>query len=187
MMKEIERVKVINELKKIYRFNAVDDRKESSAEHSWSCLLIADYFMSKMKLEVDRLKVYELIMYHDLVEIETGDVQLNKKTIGINKTELEKKASIKLSKRIPKELSEKYLNLFKEYEEKSSIESRFVKAIDAFDAVIHQLDNKPWEGWTKKFLIESKKKYFEEFQEIDIMFDEIVDYVYENGYLDDSI
>jgi putative hydrolase of HD superfamily len=70
---EIIRLSIINKLKSVYRLNSVDKRKESSAEHSWSCIVLADYILNKYKIDVDRLKVYELLMYHDLSEIHTGD------------------------------------------------------------------------------------------------------------------
>jgi putative hydrolases of HD superfamily len=70
-MEIIKRLNKIYELKSVYRFTSVDDRKESVAEHSWSSLILADYFMTTMDIELDKIKVYELIMYHDLAEIET--------------------------------------------------------------------------------------------------------------------
>lgn len=72
-MDELQRIRKLYKLKSVYRDSSVGNRKESSAEHSWSCLMLADYFIEKMNLKIDRIKVYELLMYHDLVEIEAGD------------------------------------------------------------------------------------------------------------------
>lgn len=61
-MKEINKLKKFYELKNVERACSVTGRKESSAEHSWSCLILADYFLSVMKNhQLDRLKVYEIL------------------------------------------------------------------------------------------------------------------------------
>ena len=76
-MEEINKLRRLYHLKHVDRFNSVLKRKESSAEHSWSCLILADYFLNLMKdRDIDRLKVYELLLYHDVVEIEAGDIGL---------------------------------------------------------------------------------------------------------------
>ena len=75
-MDEINKIKKLYELKKIYRSTKVENRFESSAEHSWSCLILADYFINKYHLNINKQKVFELLLYHDLVEIETGDTPL---------------------------------------------------------------------------------------------------------------
>ena len=71
------KLRKFNELKSVYRTNSVGGRHESSAEHSWSCLILADYFLNLTKKKIDRLKVYDILIYHDVVEIETGDVNIN--------------------------------------------------------------------------------------------------------------
>ncbi|MBU4502714.1 MAG: HD domain-containing protein, partial [Nanoarchaeota archaeon] len=97
-MKDIMRFKKFNELKKIYRACSVEGRKESSAEHSWSCLMLADYFLTLMDTELDRVKVYELLMYHDLIEIYSGDTALDPSINRKGKQEREFKAMDKLKK-----------------------------------------------------------------------------------------
>lgn len=69
-MEDYKKVLVLYQLKAVYRACDVDDRKESSAEHSWGCMILADYFLSKMKLKLDRTKVMDILLYHDLVEVE---------------------------------------------------------------------------------------------------------------------
>lgn len=73
-MQTILQIKKLYELKHVLRDNHVRNRIESVAEHSRSALILADYFLSTLQLDVDRLRVYELLMYHDVVEIETGDI-----------------------------------------------------------------------------------------------------------------
>lgn len=182
-MKEINKFRTIYELKKVYRENSVEKRKESSAEHSWSCLILADYFMSKHDMKLDRLKVYELLMYHDLLEIETEDVPLNPENNRIEKNE-EKEIKI-LENKLPYPINLKFIDLYKEYKERKTKEARFSKAIDVLDAQIHELDYKEdWKGWTREFLVEQKIKYVKEFSPLEEAFNEVVEYLIENDFLE---
>lgn len=139
-MEEIIKFKKFNELKKVYRFNSVGDRKESSAEHSWSSLMLADFFLNQMELKIDRLKVYELLMYHDVIEIETGDVPLDPYNSREGKKENEFKGMHILKDKLPKSMRDKFVELFTEFEEHKTIEAQFAIAIDKMDAIIHEID-----------------------------------------------
>jgi len=182
-MEDILKFRIFNKLKAVYRFNSVENRKESSAEHSWSCLILADFFLSKFDFNLDRLKVYELLMYHDVVEIEAGDTPLHPEIKSLYNSVREKKAAELLHKNLPSPLNNKFLKLFTEFEEQKTLESKFAKAIDALDAVIHELDYKQdWKGWTEEFLINKKLKFFEEFPELKKVFFEILDYMKKSNY-----
>ena len=90
-MDELQRIRKLYKLKCVYRDSSVGNRKESSAEHSWSCLMLADYFMKKIKLKINKMRVYELLMYHDLVEIEAGDTPVHHEHKRVLKKEAESK------------------------------------------------------------------------------------------------
>jgi len=185
-MDEINKLRLFNQLKSINRINSVSNRKESSAEHSWSCLILADYFLSKFNLQINRLKVYELLMYHDVVEIEAGDTPLGPELKLSGKKEKEDKAAKFLQKKLPKPLNDKFLGLFNEFEEQKTVEARFTKAIDALDAIVHELSyKKDWQGWTEKFLVEKKLHLFEEFPEIKATFKTILKFMKKEKYLND--
>jgi len=95
-MTDLKKLRKFYELKNIQRTNSVGNRKESPAEHSWSSLILADYFLTRSNMKLDRLKVYELLMYHDVVEIECGDICISKEKERENKKENEKQAAIRL-------------------------------------------------------------------------------------------
>lgn len=184
-MREINKLRVIYRLKSIERANSVSGRKESPAEHIWSCLILADYFINKIKAKLNRLKVYELLMYHDLVEIKAGDVNLLDGEKRKGKKEKEAKAVKELKEKIPKLLWEKLRRLFKEYEEGKTVEARFAKAVDALDAELHEMDYKEdWKDWTEEFLRKTKGHLFEEFPELKEVFEKITAYAREHGYFE---
>ena len=182
LMDEIENFKVFNKLKEVYRRNSVGLRRESSSEHSWSSLLLADFILSKAELKIDKMRVYELLMYHDVLEIELGDTPL---IPGVEKVldENEESALNNLQVKLPKTIRGKFLSLFKEFNEQKTREAKFAKLIDSLDPVIHELDYKrDWEGWSKDLFIRSKKKYFKDFEELSPIFNEILNYLVNNGY-----
>ncbi|MFH0700953.1 MAG: HD domain-containing protein [Candidatus Woesearchaeota archaeon] len=185
MMTELDKLRYFYRLKSVDRHNSQGSRKESSAEHTWSCLILADYFFSKIKQKLDRVKVYKMLMYHDLVEIEEGDVNILHEEKRKNKKEIELKAAELITQKIPSSLSKKYLTLFQEYEEQKTLEARFCKAIDALDAEIHEMDYKQdWKSWTEEFLRCKKEPLFVDFPEIQELFEETIKHVRKEGYFE---
>lgn len=182
-MENINKLRTFYQLKNVERANTVSGRKESSAEHSWSCLILADYFMGILKEKLDREKVYELLMYHDVVEIEAGDICISDEKRRKGKKEREQQAVHVLEKHIPKVMKKKFVALFNEFEEEKTREAKFAKAIDALDALIHEMDYKmDWKGWTEEFLREKKGYLFEAFPELKEAFEKVIKFLREEGY-----
>ena len=122
-------------------------------------------------------------MYHDVVEIESGDVNLLDEQEHRNKKKREQEAAQILKQHFPPELSAKFMSLFQEYEEGKTKEARLARAIDALDAEIHELDYpEDWEGWTEEFLRRKKSPLFEEFPELQELFEEGILLAKKKGY-----
>jgi len=188
IINDIKKFRTFNKLKNIYRRNSVGLRKESSSEHSWSCLLLADFFLSKIRLNIDRLKVYELLMYHDVLEIELGDIPLHPNMDKISDDTIEENGIKRLNEQLPAPLNSKFLNLFKEFKEQKTYEAKFAKLIDSLDPIIHELDYKEdWKDWSREFFIREKSKYFEEFPELAQVFNELLNYLADNNYFNQKV
>lgn len=184
-MQSINKLRKFYELKHVERVGPVGERKESPAEHSWSSIILADYFLSITEEKLDRLKVYELLLYHDVVEIETGDVCISKIKERLDKKEKEMAAAHILRDHMPSVLGEKFLNLFKEFEKQETREARFSRAIDSFDSLIHFLDYKEyWKGWTEEKVRKFHGKNIKHFPEIEQSFEALLKYVRAEGYFD---
>jgi len=176
-MENIKKLKYLHSLKHVFRDNDVLGKLETSAEHSRSSLVLADYFMNIMNLKIDRLKVYELLMYHDIVEIEAGDIPLCNENLSKNKKDVELKAMKKLMSKMPKALKDKYEELFHEFEKVKTLESKFANAIDKLDADIYALDSSLESfKWYTEELIRRKKQepHYSQFPEINEMFEKII-------------
>ena len=184
-MEEIQKFKILNRLKSVYRANSVGDRKESAAEHTWSALMLADYYSMRISQQLDMLRVYELLMYHDIVEIVAGDTPLDPNSEDEDKSTKELNAARILRDQLPESLQSKYWERFTEFEAAQTIEAQFAGAIDTLDAVIHELDYKEdWAGWSREFLVSKKEKHFKPFPELFEEFHQIVDFLVDNGYFD---
>ena len=145
--------------------------------------MLADYYSSMVSLDLDMLRVYELLMYHDVVEIVVGDTPLDPNNEAKDQQIKELKAAETLRNELPDSLQSKYWELFTEFEAEQTVEARFAKAIDTLDAVIHELDYKEdWAGWSKEFLVSKKEKHFKAFPKLLKEFHQIVDYMVAEGY-----
>jgi len=186
-MNSINKLRKIYHLKHVERMNSVLKRKESSAEHSWSCLILADYFLSQMNEDIDRLKVYELLMYHDVIEIEAGDIPIHHVEERKNKKEKEQKAFVKIKENFPEELKEKFSKLFEEFEEQKTKEAKFARAVDRLDALIHEMDYKvDWKEWTEEMVRRFYQEEIKDFPIIKEAFEKILKYVVKEGYYDQA-
>jgi putative hydrolases of HD superfamily len=186
-IKDILKFKKTNQLKKVYRLNSVDNRHESSAEHSWSSMLLADWLLDEIDLKVNKERVKRLLLYHDIVEIESGDTALhpNMKIFEKEQYQKEHECAKVLRQKFPKDFGNKFYEYFNEFITLRTREAKVAKVIDVLDAEIHEIDQKKdFKGWTRKFIEDSKLKYFEEFPEMKKIFNEIMDYYQNNGYFD---
>ena len=176
-MENIKKIKYLHLLKHIFRDNDVLGKLETTAEHSRSCLILADYFLNIMDLKVDKLRVYELLMYHDVVEIETWDIPMCNQELRKNKKEIELKAMKKIRLEMPDILEEKYEKLFHEFEARETLESKFANAIDKLDADIYAIDSSIESfKWYTEELVRKKKQepHYSQFPEIDEMFEKLL-------------
>ncbi|MFT4308466.1 MAG: HD domain-containing protein [Candidatus Woesearchaeota archaeon] len=184
-MEDLDGIRYLYRLKEIERLNSVGSRRESAAEHSWSCLVLADYFMSRSDTGLDRLRVYELLVYHDVIELEAGDTPTEPGADLTGKEERERAAIEPVGARLPPSLEDRFIALHTEYQEQETAEARFAKSISALDAMIHELDYpEDWKGWSEAFLTERKAHLFEPFPPLARTFSEILRYMRENGYFE---
>ena len=162
-------------------------RRETTAEHIYSCLKLADYFLTTEEefAELNKLKCYELLLYHDDVEIITRDTGISEKNKREHKEQEELKAVPILSKKLPSKIGSKLVSMDNEYRLKRSPESKFASAIDKLDALIHELQY-PQDWGLKGFDEKNVRTWFEPsftyFQTFKKYFEAIIVYLQEKKY-----
>jgi putative hydrolase of HD superfamily len=163
-MTEIEKIinflRIIEKLKTVERFNKTSNlsRPESDAEHIWH-LVTMTYLMSKFKPELNKSRLIELALAHDMVEVYAGDVNLwdDKKKTKEEKKKAEEEAAKKLFAQLPDEDNQRLISLWYEYEGRETNEAKFVYALDKLQPFLQRLisgDN----GWKEKMVDEEKLK-----------------------------
>ena len=182
---DVLKLRLIYTLKTTYRDASCGDRKESSAEHTWSAMMLADYFLDKVEIPLDRQRVFALLLYHDLVEIEVGDTPIGPQHDEKGKDQREIQGAEALAQQLP--MGKKFLSLFKEFQEGKTPEAKFARAIDKLDATIHELDYKEdWKGWTEEFARAYHEPYFKDFPAIREASEQALVFCREQGYFDQA-
>lgn len=183
MIDDLDGFSLLNRLKQVYRAGSVGSRKESAAEHTWSAMVLADYFFDKIDKKLDCTKVFELLLYHDVVEIEAGDTVFEPGNEAARKTQAARELAAAKKLRTSLPMGERFFALFAEFEEGKTLEARYARAIETFDAIIHEVDYKhEWKGWTKKFVLDHKEKYFLEFPALHEALLKVLDELEARGY-----
>jgi len=102
---------------------------------------LVDFFITTESefFNLDKLKIYDLILYHDDIEIDVRDTGIADREGRLNKEQIEIEAIPILSKRLPSKLGQKLVIYDFEYRAKLSEESKFANSIDKIDALIHEL------------------------------------------------
>lgn len=114
------------------------ERYENSAEHSWhvclSALMLKDY--ANEAIDVNR--VIQMLLIHDLGEIDAGDTIIYASETQQLKDE-EASGLKRILSMLPEGKAEEYMLLWYEFEEGGTADSRYAKAIDRVPPLLHNL------------------------------------------------
>ncbi|MBQ7284289.1 MAG: HD domain-containing protein [Oscillospiraceae bacterium] len=114
-------------------------RHESVAEHSWMVTLMA-FFIKNEFPEADMNKIIQMCIIHDLGECFTGDIPVFDKS----NTHRDEEETLLNSwvKTLPEPTRSEMLDLYKEMEERQTLEAKIYKALDGLEALIqHNLSD----------------------------------------------
>lgn len=124
----------IDQLKNVIRRNALWDgsRPENTAEHSWHAALSAQLLAPYANQPIDIDRVTRMLLIHDLIEIEAGDTFVYDAEGMENQEAAELKAAQIVFGSLPEEQGKPLRALWDEFEERSTPDAKFAKAIDRF-------------------------------------------------------
>ena len=138
--RQIEFMLEVDKLKHIRRQTILMDRsrRENSAEHSWHIalmvLILSEYAKDS---DIDFLRVIKILLVHDLIEIDAGDTYCYDEKGRKDQIEREKKAADRIFNILPQDQSQTLHDLWNEFENKVTPESKFANALDRLQPFLH--------------------------------------------------
>ncbi len=144
MIKQIAFIHEIDKLKYIQRktrlFNS--DRSENDAEHSWHLAMMTIVLAEHSNTPIDVLKVLKMVLIHDIVEIDAGDVFLYDQVNSHTNTEAERKAAERIFGMLPEDQAKELMDIWEEFEAGQTEEAKFAKAMDRLEPLLQNVSNK---------------------------------------------
>lgn len=123
-------------------------RQESVAEHTWQMALMAILAARHLEHPVNLERVLKMILIHDLVEAEAGDVPyFEVSERRATKTQREQAAIAHIRDLLADETGQEIYDLWYEFEERQTNEAKFATALDHLEVQIqhNQADISTWE------------------------------------------
>ena len=111
-------------------------RNETDAEHAWHMAIMAYLLREYANEEVDITKVMLMCLIHDIVEIDAGDTYAYDSEGLATQKEREDLAKERIFSLLPEDQKAELINLFDEFEEYSTPESKYAHAMDNFQPLI---------------------------------------------------
>lgn len=137
----LEFIQTIDKFKDISRIvrRPPDTRTEDDAQHSWHLATMVILLAPYNHEPIDVGHALKLAIFHDLPEIETGDVSSFDEVGRIGKAEREEAAMRRLVSQLPPDQAQEIMDYWLENEHKATPEARFVQALDKLQPMIENL------------------------------------------------
>jgi putative hydrolase of HD superfamily len=132
-------------LKSVMRATTLVDgsRPENSGEHSWHLALYALVLADQAGPEVSIDRVIRMLLIHDLVEIDVGDVPIHSANgqahASVETQAAETKAADRIFGLLPPDLRDSLRPLWDEFEAAETPDARFAKSLDRVQPVMANL------------------------------------------------
>ncbi|MCB0077687.1 MAG: HD domain-containing protein [Anaerolineales bacterium] len=128
----------IDKLKRVLRQTPLSDdsRRENSAEHSWHLAVMAMLLADHAPQPVDLPRVMELVLVHDIVEIDAGDTFCYDEAGYLDKAAREQAAAERIFGILPDAQADRCMALWREFEAGESAEAQFATALDRLQPML---------------------------------------------------
>lgn len=149
LKQQLKFVLEIDKLKQIYRQNFIVDgsRRENDAEHSWHLAMLAIVLQEHSSESVDLSRVLQMVLIHDLVEIDAGDTFCYDSQANLDKKEREERAAERIFGLLPNDQNEFLKNLWLEFETRQTPEAKFAACLDRLQPILnnYHTDGGTWQ------------------------------------------
>lgn len=146
----------VDQLKSVLRANQLMDRSrfENSAEHSWHAALLALLCAPMAGPDVDLSRVIEMLMLHDIVEVDAGDHPIHITHNPASVAALEEAAADRIYGLLPDDLRLRFRGTWQEFEAMDTPSARYAKAIDYLAPALQCL-GAPEQDDTERHIVET--------------------------------
>ena len=136
-IKEIDKIKYIQRKTKLFN----SDRNENDAEHSWHLAMMVIVLAEHSDVPIDILKVLKMVLIHDIVEIDAGDIFIYDTAKNHTNTDEERKAAKRIFGMLPEEQADEFISIWEEFEKGQTNEAKFAKSMDRFEPLLQNASN----------------------------------------------
>lgn len=150
---EIDKLKYIQ--RKTRLFNS--ERAENDAEHSWHLAMMTIVLAEHANVKVDVLKVLKMVLIHDVVEIDAGDIFLYDTKVSHTNTQAERLAAERIFGLLPKDQANELIALWEEFEAGKTEEAKFARSMDRFEPLLQNVSNDG--GTWREYQVEYSRVY----------------------------
>jgi len=137
--RQLEFVQEADRLKGVLRHTRLTapPRRENSAEHSWHLALMAVALAEHAPPGTDIGKVITMVLLHDLVEIDAGDLSVHAPAEEqAHQHAAELAAADRIFALLPADQATRLRAIWDEFEERRSVEARFARALDRLQPIL---------------------------------------------------
>jgi putative hydrolase of HD superfamily len=139
LARQIRFIVEVDRLKEIFRQTVLINsrRPENDAEHSWHlCLIVITLAEHANCPGLDVLRVLQMLILHDLVEIDAGDTFAYDTKAMADQHAREAVAADRIFGLLPADQASAFRALWDEFEVRQTPESRFAAAVDRFQPML---------------------------------------------------
>ncbi len=111
-------------------------RRENDAEHMYHFALMAMILAEHSDVPVNAFRVLQMILIHDLVEIDAGDVFVYDAQAQVGKREREELAADRVFGLLPADQAQEMRALWEEFEAEETPEARFAASLDRLQPLL---------------------------------------------------
>lgn len=143
LLKQIKFIREIDKLKSIFRKTKLinSDRPENDAEHSWHLAMMVMVLAEHANEPIDTLKTMKMVLIHDIVEIDSGDVFIYDSIKSHDNFDEELEAAKRIFGILPEKQAEEFVNLWLEFEAMKTPESQFARVVDRLEPLLQNSSN----------------------------------------------
>ena len=157
--RQFDFIKEIDKEKFIQRQTKLSDgvRRENDAEHAWHMAIMTVLLSEYANEKIDVLRTVTMLLIHDIVEIDAGDTYAYDEEGQKTQHERESRAADRIYSLLPEDQKQKLTQLFDEFEEFATPESKFAHAMDNLQPLL--LNNSNGGGDWKEHDVSAEQVY----------------------------